>query len=772
MKRLTPKGFVIFACAFLASCATGRIAHNEGLAASQRGDFDLSIEKLEEAVKAEPDNLTYRIDLRRIREQTVHSLIADAEAARANGDFASAEQFYRRVLAVAARNGRALRGLETIEDDRAHRSAAELAQQSLDAGNIDDAKARLRSILSEDPGFQQARELLEKIHAAEPPISVAPVLHTFNNAPVTLQFRDADTQMVFEVLSRQTGINFIFDKDISRDGKTTIFVQNVPIEQAIDLVLSQNQLGRQILSENMVLIYPNTPAKQLEYQDQIVKTFYLSNADPQHFAEMLKTMLNVTTLFVDPRSNSVVIRDTPEIVRMSENLLASIDVAEAEVMMEVEVLEITRSKLLQLGIQYPTAATLNPTPLAGDPLVLADLGDQDDTTITVTPVPVTIDLRKEAGDANLLASPRIRSRNREKATVMIGQRVPVINNSVTPTGSGTSVVTGSVQYVDVGLTLDVEPTVHLDNSISIKVDLEVSNVIQEIFNSSSGTLAYQIGTRNASTLLQLRNGETQVLAGLIQNIDRSSTNSVPGLGDMPIIGRLFGTRKDDLEESEIVLSITPRIIRSQPRAPSESTEFWYGTDTNMRSAPLAATSASSRSVSATGSGLNGANTANRMSLNPEPAAGDDDDDRRSDSAPPQRLSLDWNGPGQVSVGEEFTVTLMLDSPTPLASLRGQVRYDQAALELLTANVGDFAPANVRSRVTPEIRQRGGRVALNIEEFGSAPASGSGSILILNFRSLTPRPTTMISVQQFAASGSDGLSVPAIAPRPFTMIATP
>jgi len=771
MIRLIPHGLVISAFLVLVSCATGRVEHNEGLAASQRGDYEESIAKLEEALKLEPDNLTYRIDLKRIREQTIQSLIADAEAARASNDLPAALQYYRRVLAIEERNGRALRGLEAIADDREHQAGILVAQKDLDAGDVEAAKARLRSVLAEDPGFHPARDLLEKVQAAEPIISAAPFLRTLNDAPVTLQFRDADTQMVFEVLARQTGINFIFDKDVKRDGKTTIFVQNVPIEQAIDLVLSQNQLGRQILSENMVLLYPNTPDKQLEYQDQIVKTFYLSNADPQQFAEMLKTMLNITTLFVDPRSNSVVVRDTPEIIRMAENLLASMDVSESEVMMEVEVLEVTRSKLQQLGIQYPTSATLNPTPLAGDPLVLADLSGQDSTTITITPVPVTIDLRKEVGDANLLASPRIRSRNREKATVMIGQRVPVINNSVTPTGSGTSVVTGSVQYVDVGLTLTVEPTVHLDDNISIKVDLEVSNVIQEIFNSTSGTLAYQIGTRNATTVLQLRNGETQVLAGLIQNIDRSATNSVPGLGDMPIIGRLFGTKKDDSEETEIVLSITPRVIRSQPRPPSESTEFWFGTESNLRSAPLAALgSASGRSTGTQRSGTGGSSVANRNSFAPDAAGGPDTE--QDDTATPERLSLTWDGPGQVTVGQEFTVTLMLNSPAPLASLRSQLRYDQAALELLVAEVGDFVPSSVRSMVLPEIQERGGRASLNIESLGDPPVSGSGSLLILRFRSLTPRPTTMISLQQFAANGSDGLMVPAIAPRPFTTIATP
>jgi general secretion pathway protein D len=768
MKITTRHGIQLLALLSLVGCSTSSQIHNEGIVASTEGEYEQSIEKLEEAVKRDPGNMTYRMDLKRMRDQAIQSLISAGDGARASGDLDAAEANYLRVLEIEDRNGRALRGLDAVKSDRMHAETTAKAQQSLESGYAEEAKALLRSVLSEDPGFRPAAILMEKINASAPPISAAPALRTLNDAPVTLQFRDANTQMVFEVLSRQTGINFIFDKDVKRDGKTTIFVQNVPIEQAIDLVLGQNQLGRQIMSENMVLIYPNTPAKQLEYQDQIVKTFYMTNADPKQFSEMVKTMLNAKTLFVDTRSNAVVMRDTPEVVRMAENLLASIDVAESEVMMEVEVLEVTRSTLQQLGIQYPTSATLAPTPLAGNPLVLADLRDQDSTTITITPVPVTVDLKKEVGEGNLLASPRIRARNNETAKILIGQRVPVITNSVTPTTNGTGVVTGSVQYVDVGLTLEVQPTIHLDNNVSIKISLEVSNIIKEIFNSTSGTLAYQIGTRNADTLLQLRDGETQVLAGLIQDTDRSTSNRVPGLGDMPILGRLFGSKKDDKEKTEIVLSITPRIIRRQPRPPSESTEFWYGTEASLRSSPLAAvgtttsTSASQRNATAS--------VSNRSANNSNDS--DDGADADENAPPPGRLSLSWDGPGQVSVGDEFSVMLSIDSPTPIAGLRTQLRYDQAALELVTATIGDFVPSDVRAAVAPEVQSRGGRASLTIDSMGSKAVDGTGGLLVLSFKSLSSRPATMISVQQFAATGEDGLMVPAIAPRPFVTVVAP
>lgn len=751
--------------AIVAACAAGGSAYRDGMEAARAGDYEKGLELLAEAVRREPGNMTYRLDLKTQREQAIQRLMAAGDSARANGDFANAEKNYNAVLTIESRNGRALRGLEAVAEDRAHAEAMREAERLYEARDYEQAAAKVRAVLAENPGALGASELLEQIDAAKTPAPVTPRLRTANNQPVTLQFRDANTQMVFEVLSRQTGINFIFDKDVRGDSKTTIFVQNVPIEQAIDLVIGQNQLARQILSENMVLIYPNTPVKQLVYQDQIIKTFYLSNADPKQFAELLKSLLTVKTVFVDPRSNAVIVRDTLEVIRMAENLLASIDLPESEVMMEVEVLEITRSKLEQLGIQYPGSVTLEPTPLAGEPLVLADLKNQDSTTITVSPVPVTIDLTKEVGVSNLLASPRIRARNHEQAKVLIGQRVPVITNSVTPTATGASVVTGSVQYVDVGLTLEVEPTIYLDNEVAIKVDLEVSNIIREIFNTTSGTLAYQIGTRNASTILRLRDGETQVLAGLIQDIERDTSNRIPGLGDMPILGRLFGTDKTTAEKSEIVLSITPRIIRSQPRPSSEHTEFWYGTESSVRSTPLAAIAGGSTVAAASpGSFGNTAPGATSRGTGPGDTAGED-----APALPPERLVLDWDGPGQVAIGEDFSVTLRVNSPSELASLRTRLRYDRAVLELLDVQVGEFLPGDLRAAATSNVEDRAGRVSIDVPVAGDVTASGEGSLVTLQFRALAARPATMIAVQQFAAQGKDELAVPALAPRPFVMV---
>jgi general secretion pathway protein D len=628
-------------------------------------------------------------------------------------------------------------------------------------------------VLSENPGNSEANALRARIDTDRGPRTVTPRLKTRDNRPVSLQFREANTKMVFEVLARQTGINFIFDREVKNDGRTTIFVQNVPVESAIDLVLGQNQLARQVLAENMVLIYPNSSAKQREYQDQVVRTFYLTNTDPKKASEMLKTVLNAKTLFVDERASAVVMRDTPEVLRMAERLIASVDVPEAEVMMEVEVLEITRSRLQQLGMRYPEQVSISPSALGADAtgMVLGDFKGQNENTLKVSNTSLTLDMKRTLTSGNILASPRIRARNHEKAKILIGQRVPVITNTVTPTTSQ-PVVTGSVQYVDVGLSLDVEPTVYMDNDVAIKVNLEVSTILKEVTAGQSGTLAYQIGTRNASTLLRLKDGETQILAGLINASERTTADRIPGLGDMPIVGRLFGSKKNDGEKTEIVLSITPRIIRAQPRAASENAEFWYGTESSVRSAPIASGSYSAPVSAAGAAAMTTPSAPVQESAAPanEPAA-------TAEAAPVApaaaeaaaavvRPVLSWEAPSNVRMGESFDVSLLLSSKDAVANIRSAVRFDPAVLELSGADAGAMVPEAARASLRPVINQRAGRAQFDVPSSG---IQGDGSLVTLHFRALSARPTTMIAVQQFALANAEGTPLPVVAPRPITLV---
>ena len=809
----------------IAGCAADRL-HREGLAAIERGDYEAGVAQLNQAVTRDPANMAYRLDFEARRESAVQSLIAAGDNARRAGQLDAAAALYRRVLAIDPSNDRARHGLEGIEGDRRHGGALEAAHKEFDAKDYDAAESKVRAVLQEDPGYVPAQELAAAINVARGPITVAPRLQTRENRKVTLQLRDAPTKMVFEVLQRETGINFILDKDVKSDTKTSIFVQDVPVDEAIDLVLDQNQLARQILADNMVMIYPNTAAKQKDYEQQIVRTFYLTNATPKDVEGMLKSVLAAKTLFIDERSNVLVMRDTPDAVRMAEKLVASVDVAEPEVMLELEVLEISRSRVQDLGIQYPGSATLSLSPLgaattgttAGQ-MVLSDLSHQNSHTIGFNPAPaVTVNAMKQAGLVNTLASPRIRARNKEKAKILIGQREPVITNSVTPTAAGAPVVTGSVQYLDVGLTLEVQPTIYLDTDVAVKISLEVSSILKQV-TTASGTIAYEIGTRNANTLLRLKDGETQILAGLIQDTDTRNFSSIPGLGDIPILRHLFGEHHLDREKTEIVLSITPRIIRMQPRAASDTTEFWYGSESRTRSRPYTTSGATethpARPEAAAPGPSPGINTApggapvpssSPQPVNPSvapssvsaPLSGPGAQNQSAPApqglpvtAPPAPIvaaaasgaasqqtqagtasgapsALTLEGPAEAKVGEEFDVRVQLSSQDPITHLRSQLRFDSSALQIVSASVGEVVPASAGA---PTVNTRGVGAQLDVTTPAEDPVLGSGTLMTVRFKAVAPRPSSNVAAM-LNVLGTTGGAVGSSAAQPLAIVIHP
>jgi len=382
-----------------------------------------------------------------------------------------------------------------------------------------------------------------------------------------------------------------------------------------------NQLEQQVMDANTVLIYPNVAAKLKEYQEVMVKTFFLSNADAKTVANTLRTILKTRDIVVDEKLNLVIMRDTPEAIRLAERIVNLQDVPEAEVMLEVEVLEVQRNRTLNLGINWPQSVGLTPlSTLGGSNLTLDDLKHINKSTIGVTGLAATtINAGKVDADVNLLANPRIRVRNKEKAKVVIGDKVPVITSTISPGFS--SLTSESVSYIDVGLTLNVEPTIYLNGDVAIRVALEVSNLGPQTV-TNSGSKVYQIGTRQASTLLQLKDGENQVLAGLLSSEERSGSNKVPGIGEFPVLDRLFGTDKSDDNKTEIVLSITPHLIRKVQRPEAQDSEFSAGTEGSFRRRPDLSVKGNVAMPSAAGGGnviVSGRGGSGGGSLPPAPA---------------------------------------------------------------------------------------------------------------------------------------------------------
>ncbi len=567
----------------LSACA-GSQPFKEGNALLDAGKVEQGLAKLEEATQAEPGNAQYRITLSNRKMRLVNAANGRADAQRQQGNLAEAEQSYRQALAIDPSSAVAQQGVAALAQERRHRQMVAEAESVYQRGgdtNVAQAQETLRLVLLERPAQREALNLKSRIgdeHARKRP--GAGKLAAAYRKPVTLEFRDAPLRSVFDFIGKVSGLNFVFDREIDPAIRATISVRDTSIEEAIGLLLSANQLEQSVSNEKSITIYPNTPQKVKDYQQLMVRTFFLANADVKNVAYSIKTLLKAKDIVTDERLGLIMMRDTPEMIRMAERLISVQDLADPEVMLEVEVLEVKRSRLTELGVRWPEKAALS---LAGSGNILsgvsalkvADLGRINGENINLGISDVVLNANRTDTDSNILANPRIRVRNKEKAKVLIGDRVPVI--TVT-TNNGVS--SDSVNYVDVGLKLEVEPNVYLDDEVAIKINLEVSNVVKDI-TSKSGTLAYQIGTRTAATVLRLRDGETQVLAGLISDEDRSNAYKVPGVGELPLLNRLFGSQKDDTSRSEIVLSITPRILRSIRRPDLMTAEFNSGTETTV-----------------------------------------------------------------------------------------------------------------------------------------------------------------------------------------------
>jgi len=581
-RHLKNVGVPLLLAVLLSGCAA-QLAYRDGNDLIAKNQVEAGLSKYQEAVAAEPGNARYRAAYLQARERATQRILDAAERAQAEGRFPEAEQGYRRVLGLDAQNERARAGMRALERDDRQAKLMAAAAQHLNKGEYELAKQKLNAVLTETPGDEKARRMLREAAEKIAPPAVESGLAKTYKQPISIEFRDAPLKQVFEVISRRSGLNFVFDKDVKTDQKTTVLLKNSTVESAIYFLLLTNQLEQQVMDANTVLIFPNVAAKLKEYQEMTVKTFFLANAEAKLVANTLKTILKSRDVVVDEKLNLIIVRDSPEAIRLAERLINLQDAPEPEVMLEVEILEVKRSRLMDLGVVWPTTLGFSPLSTSGGTgITVYDLNNLNQRTIGVTGAQLAINANKNDSDSNLLANPRIRVRNKEKAKIVIGDKLPVITSTVSSGVGGFA--SDSVTYVDVGLTLNAEPTIYLNNEVAIRMQLEVSNLVSTV-TTKNGTTAYQLGTRQASTMLQLKDGENQVLAGLINNEERNSSNKIPGFSELPIVSRLFGSQRDDNQKTEIVLSITPHLIRNVQRPEASASEFSAGTEASFRRRP-------------------------------------------------------------------------------------------------------------------------------------------------------------------------------------------
>ncbi len=592
MTRLGPI-LAFLATVLLASCA-GPQALTEADELARFGQHEAAVQRLEQASQQEPTDGRLRLALIQARDRAVNQLLSQAPQGRSEESRAALQGLLTRLQAVAPQHPRTLTLQAELQRRQRHVQRLAEARQALEGGRLDRAEAILRELLAEDAGHPAARDLLNDIESRrqEQVRQQATLSLGTGVKPVTLEFRETPIKTVFEALARAANLNFVFDKDVRGDAKTTIFLRNISVEEALRVILSTQQLGHRLLNENTVQVFPATQQKQRDVLETVTRTFYLVNTDPKQAQALVRTVAKTRDVFIDERLNMMVVRDTPEVVRLIERLIQGLDVAEPEVVLELEVMEVASKVLDKVGIDLPASASY------GQPGAVSTVSSASGLSWLV-PNPVAVaNLRSTRGISNLLANPTIRARNREKAKVLLGEKRPVF----TTTSTANVGVSASVSYLDVGLKLEIEPQVQLDNDVTIKVALEVSSVTSEV-TGPQGSIAYQIGTRQASTTLRIRDGETQILAGLLNDTESRTSTGLPGLHQIPGVGKLFGTDTDTRDKTEVILLITPRIVRNVMQPTSTAGFLPSGTEAQPGMAPLSLRPGAKASTGQVRSGL-------------------------------------------------------------------------------------------------------------------------------------------------------------------------
>ena len=586
----------------LLGCAA-EVSLQRGEEMSTAGRWEEAVQFYLDAAGRDPQNVEIRLALARAMQEASLQAVRQAQELLKNNRVDEAAAAHRRALRYNAENTAAQAGLVRITVLRQVDERLSRARERTEKGEWRAAQTEVAAALRLDPEHPRARELQREIALklkAEEPLPKAEgdedqiVVQMFSTKPVTLRFRDTDIKEVLEVFARTAGVNISIDESLPAKRVTTYF-KDLPLREAFNLILLSNRLFAKRVALNTVIVVPDNPGKRQQYDNLMVQTFYLSNADAKVAVNLLRTILNTRQVFVNEKLNALVVRETPEKIELARKLLAANDRGVGEVEIDLEVLEVDRDRLQNLGIDI-SPRTLAVSLAFPASMPITNLADplRNLTQVNITNPSLVLNLAKNDSSTKILASPTVRILDRQKARLLIGQRRPFQISSLTsvpavagtpamgtttatlPTGAVTTTQT-NVEYRDIGLKLTMTPTVHLDGEVTVELNFEISSVGATITGLSGGDLLPPVNTRNLDTFIKVKNGETRLLGGLLQTTDSVTNNRIPLLSNIPGLGRLFVSGPREQTRTDVLISLTPRIVKVLERPEPEMESFLSGT---------------------------------------------------------------------------------------------------------------------------------------------------------------------------------------------------
>ena len=623
-----------------------------------------------------------------------------------------------------------------------NREADRLAQ----LGRTDEAMEAYARAAELDPSFKEPLEKISKLTEEQQALN----REDRRKQPVTLRFRNAGLKEVLEGIGKAGGINLIFDKDVRND-PVTISIQDTPFEEAFNLILNSNSLFAQTVSQDVMIVSPNTKQKQEQYQDLMIRTFYLSNAKAKDMLVLLKSMLDSKRMHANEQLNTIVIRDQPEKLEMVEKIILANDRLESEVLFDVEVMEVDRTVDQTYGLTYPKQIAAAMVPPGSVGIIAGTVAQQfslrqltslgQDSYLFKLPTNIQLDFFKQITDAKTLAAPKVRVVNNKKAEINIGNKQPILlsTTNVLPgqaaTGAvpTTSTVT-SIEFRDTGVKLTVEPSIHLGNELSLKMKIEVIRLGDLVTLQASPPITqFTFGNRSAETMLNIRDGETIVLGGLLQEEDRKTRTTIPWIGDLPVIGNLISSFKTQRVTTEVILTITPHIIQGTAPPGLSTQVFWSGTDTSYSTSPLFAPKG--KKVSMMGAGVSDSGFSSTGGPAKGGMAGKAGAASLTSKASVGAVASIKPDESIIQMGKEFKLAIIDERLRPTAEGVFQLQYDPQVLEFRRLMNGEIIQSDgtgeqasssqetqvgaVAFKVAPSARQAGGRT-VTVTFYAKAP----------------------------------------------------
>lgn len=703
------------ATALLAGCAT-TAAFRDGQQAAQVEDWDSAVEYYRQAVQDDPGNAEYRVALHRAMINAAREHYARAEALEETGALVEAVRAYRRAGELDPGNNDAL--YRAAELERAIRDRIEASRSRAPIEDMRDVANR----------------------AADPPL-----LEPASGEPLSLRFVDQSVQDILDFIGNATGVNINFDQQF-QDRQYSVQLDGVTVEEALDQILMANQYFYKVLGPRNVIVVPDTPQKRLQYEDQVIRTFYVSHTDVTELATLLQQIIRggaptpvQPQIVPNALSNTITARATPAVTAVIERVIAANDRPRAEIVVDIEILEVSRERTRAFGLdlsQYSIGAVFAPDATGSASSAGPDPGGtpllrSGDFSFSVPSA--IVDFLESDGETRVVAKPQLRGQEGAELTLNLGEQVPIPTTAFTPIAVGGATVNPltSFEYKDVGVNVAMVPRVTFENEIIL--DLEVENSTLGPSIEIAGQSMPTFGSRSVGTTLRLRDGESNLLAGLLREEDRRGLRGIPGLTRIPIIRSLLASNEETIRQTDIIMLLTPRIVRTHQLTQENVSPIRIGTQRN-----IGVTGPGTLGVpAAAGGGAPPAAAARGAAAVPTPPAG----------LPGAGAHIEVRLPeGALRVGAgPYTVPLAISGASQVATLTLTLRYDPALLRVSAVQEGSFMrQGGADVTFTHQVDRDGGRIDLVAARPGDPlGAAGAGVLAAVIFEALRPGEASLI-----------------------------